>query len=66
MVDRFLQRVPRSKVKMIFRDHIPGICDHLIDQILVQYICRTGTYLSQDRLKPEQLVALCFIIEQAR
>ena len=50
---------------MILRHHIPGVGDHIVDEFLKTNLLLPLADMIQNRLKPEQLVALRLVIEEA-
>ena len=65
MINCFFQRIPRAKIQVILRNHIPRIRDHLIDQILVEKILLSGAHFIQNGLKPEQLIAFRLVVKES-
>ena len=49
---------------MILRHHVPGIGNHVVDQFVEADLLLPLTDVFQDRLKPEQLIALRFIVKE--
>lgn len=65
IIDRFLQLIPGAQVEMILRHHVPGVGDHIVDEFLKTNLLLPLADMIQNRLKPEQLVALRLVIEEA-
>ena len=50
---------------MILRHHVPGVGDHIVDEFLKTDLLLPPADMTQNRLKPEQLVAFRLVIKQA-
>jgi hypothetical protein len=49
---------------MILRHHIPGVCDHLIDDLFIGGRGLSGEDFFHDHLEPEHLVTLAGVIKK--